>query len=68
MKTLAVAIALTSRGHEGLREKNGNPYILHPLQLIMNLMGLRPAPDDAPCRSFQADAPGATAYGHRMRR
>lgn len=40
MATLERAIALASLAHEGQTDKNGDPYILHPLRMMMRLTGL----------------------------
>ena len=33
------AIILSARAHEGQVDKGGNPYILHPLRVMMNCEG-----------------------------
>lgn len=39
MATLEQAIALAARLHEGQRDKAGEPYILHPLQVMLSVEG-----------------------------
>ncbi|WP_409346713.1 GTP pyrophosphokinase [Paenibacillus sp. MBLB4367] len=37
MSTLEKAIAIASKAHEGQVDKGGNPYILHPLRVMLRL-------------------------------
>lgn len=37
MSTLEKAIAIAAKAHEGQTDKGGNPYILHPLRVMMKL-------------------------------
>ena len=37
MSTLERAIAIAAAAHEGQRDKAGNPYILHPLRVMLRL-------------------------------
>lgn len=37
MSTLERAIAIAAKAHEGQVDKAGAPYILHPLQMMLNL-------------------------------
>jgi len=37
MKTLEDAIALAAKAHEGQKDKAGQPYILHPLRLMLKM-------------------------------
>ena len=37
MTTLAEAIALASKAHKGQMDKQGAPYILHPLRIMLSL-------------------------------
>ena len=37
MSTLEHAIALAAKAHEGQRDKAGEPYILHPLRMMLKL-------------------------------
>ncbi|RAV19622.1 HD domain-containing protein [Paenibacillus contaminans] len=37
MSTLEKAIALAAQAHAGQTDKGGNPYILHPLRVMMKL-------------------------------
>lgn len=37
MATLEHAIALAVQAHQGQREKNGDPYILHPLRIMLRM-------------------------------
>lgn len=40
MATLEKAIEIAARAHAGQHDKQGMPYILHPLRLMMNVEGL----------------------------
>ncbi|GED25145.1 hypothetical protein BAG01nite_12470 [Brevibacillus agri] len=37
MSTLEKAIALAAQAHAGQTDKGGNPYILHPLRVMLNM-------------------------------
>ena len=37
MSTLQKAISIAVKAHEGQIDKGGNPYILHPLRVMMSL-------------------------------
>jgi hypothetical protein len=37
MSTLERAIVIAAEGHEGVRDKAGAPYILHPLRMMLRL-------------------------------
>ena len=39
MSTLEKAIAIAADAHAGQLEKNGKPYILHPLRVMMSVVG-----------------------------
>lgn len=40
MSTLERAIVIAAEGHSGAKDKGGEPYILHPLRLMLNLSSL----------------------------
>jgi (p)ppGpp synthase/HD superfamily hydrolase len=37
MSTLERAIAIAAEGHSGAKDKGGEPYILHPLRMMLSL-------------------------------
>ncbi len=39
MSTLEKAIEIAARAHAGQADKGGNPYILHPIRLMLSLHG-----------------------------
>jgi (p)ppGpp synthase/HD superfamily hydrolase len=39
MATLERAITIAATAHSGQKEKNGQPYVLHPLRLMMKVEG-----------------------------
>jgi len=39
MSTLERAIAIAANGHEGQLDKGGQPYVLHPLRMVLRLRG-----------------------------
>ena len=42
MSTLERAIAIAAAAHEGVRDKGGHPYILHPLRVMLAVWCLSP--------------------------
>ena len=40
MSTLEKAIEIASLAHAGVLDKQGQPYILHPLRVMLNVRGL----------------------------
>lgn len=40
MSTLEKAIEIASQSHAGVLDKQGEPYILHPLRVMLNVSGL----------------------------
>lgn len=40
MSTLEKAIEIASQSHAGVLDKQGEPYILHPLRVMLNVRGL----------------------------
>jgi len=40
MSTLERAIAIAATAHAGQRDKGGNPYVLHPLRMMLRLSSL----------------------------
>jgi hypothetical protein len=40
MATIEKALEIAARAHEGQKDKDGQPYILHPLRVMHNVRGL----------------------------
>ena len=41
MATIEKAIEIAARAHAGVKDKHGNPYLLHPLRVMMGVTGER---------------------------
>jgi (p)ppGpp synthase/HD superfamily hydrolase len=39
MATLELAVRIAAQAHEGQKDKQGHPYLLHPLRVMMNVEG-----------------------------
>jgi hypothetical protein len=72
MSTLERAIVIATEGHSGVKDKGGEPYILHPLRLMLSL----PSPEERivavlhdvveDCREWTLERLGAEGFSDRV--